>query len=346
MDALLASLDQLHRRGARRFRFVDRTFNLRVTDSVRILSFFLERIDRRPRDPCFVHFELIPDRLPEALREPLARFPPGTLQLEIGIQTFDPDVQRAIDRRQDDRLAEDNLRWLRARTQAHLHVDLIAGLPGETMDGFGRGYDRLRRLRPHEIQIGLLKRLRGTPIIRHERAGRLVFEPGAPYPVRRTDALSEAEVDELVHLARFHERIVNAGRLPRLSSAVLERADRTAAPVSSFDRLRALSSFLLRRFGRSHGIGFEALVDAVRDFSAHAGIVDAREADALAIDDYRSSGARGRLACMAKGVSGSAAPSIAATAAGTGLFGGTRLAPNESAALARQFRHRRLPAAR
>jgi radical SAM superfamily enzyme YgiQ (UPF0313 family) len=365
---LLLALDDLHRRGARRFRFVDRTFNLRLADSARILEFFLERIAAHPDDPCFVHFELIPDRLPPALRDPITRFPPGTLQFEIGIQTFDPEVQRAIDRRQDNAAAEANLRWLRASSHAHLHVDLIAGLPGESLAGFAAGYDRLRALRPHEIQLGLLKRLRGAPIIRHEHAGRLVFERVAPYRVRRTDALSEREIVEFEHIARFHDRVVNSGRMPTLAAAILDGSSPSAGPastaasaipVSAFERLRRLSAALLERFGRSYGIGLEALIDAVRDHAVDAGLVDSDRATAMAIADYRRNGAHGRLTCMARGLTpcrpGSAVgacaapdPAIAPTSESGGtrtrrpaLAGGIRLAAFEAeAALPRQLRHR------
>ncbi|MFN3567170.1 MAG: B12-binding domain-containing radical SAM protein, partial [Burkholderiaceae bacterium] len=116
LEPLLAELARLYERGARHFKFVDRTFNLKAETGRAILDFFLARIDARPDDPPFVHFELIPDRLPDRLREPIARFPPGTLQFEIGIQTFNEDVQKLISRRQDNAAAEANLRWLRAHT--------------------------------------------------------------------------------------------------------------------------------------------------------------------------------------------------------------------------------------
>jgi coproporphyrinogen III oxidase-like Fe-S oxidoreductase len=78
-------------------------------------------------------------------------------------------------------VAEDNLRWLRSSTTAHLHVDLIAGLPGEDVDTFAAGFDRLVALAPHEIQFGILKRLRGAPIARHTRP-----MPCASIPIRPT----------------------------------------------------------------------------------------------------------------------------------------------------------------
>src|SRR5262249_13623578 len=146
------------------FKFVDRTFNLSLQTSTAILEMFLEQ----RRDDLLLHFEMIPDRLPEPLRALLARFPAGTVQLEVGIQTFDDAVADRIARLQDNAKVEANLRFLRAHTGVHVHADLIAGLPGEDVATFARGFDRLVGLGPQEIQVGILKRLRGTPISRHD----------------------------------------------------------------------------------------------------------------------------------------------------------------------------------
>ena len=97
LPALLGNLEELLRRGVRQFKFVDRTFNLNITTSKTLLQFFLDR----HQPGLFVHFEMIPDRLPEALREVIAKFPPGALQFEVGIQTFNPQVSQLISRRQD-----------------------------------------------------------------------------------------------------------------------------------------------------------------------------------------------------------------------------------------------------
>ncbi len=96
-------------RGVRQFKFVDRTFNLNLNIGKAILRFFLERM----RPGLFLHFEMIPDRLPEALRELIRQFPEGALQFEVGIQTFNDAVAGLISRRQDNAKVEENLRWLR-----------------------------------------------------------------------------------------------------------------------------------------------------------------------------------------------------------------------------------------
>ena len=102
LEPFWAELDALIARGARSFKFVDRTFNLKVDVSVRILQFFLDRLQASPQVRMFLHFELVPDHLPDALKNLLVRFPEGTLQFEIGIQSFNVDVQKTISRRQDD----------------------------------------------------------------------------------------------------------------------------------------------------------------------------------------------------------------------------------------------------
>lgn len=99
-------------RGVQEFKFVDRTFNLSVPYSLKILEFFLQRY----HPGIFLHFEMIPDRLPEPLREILRCFPRGALQFEVGIQTFNEEVAARISRKQNYPRSEENIRWLLQET--------------------------------------------------------------------------------------------------------------------------------------------------------------------------------------------------------------------------------------
>ena len=108
MPPLLAAFDRLLARGARQFKFCDRSFNLNVPRAIGILSFFLDRLQHHPG--LFLHFEMLPDRFPDDLRDILARFPPRSLQLEIGIQSFTPQVLDTIRRPQHPGRTTDNLR--------------------------------------------------------------------------------------------------------------------------------------------------------------------------------------------------------------------------------------------
>ncbi|MEI7447597.1 MAG: DUF4080 domain-containing protein, partial [Burkholderiales bacterium] len=261
-----------------------------------LLRFFLERNEAAHHEPLFAHFELVPDRLPDGLKDLIVRFPSGALQFEIGIQTWNPEVQARISRRQDDARAEENLRWLRANTQAHLHVDLIAGLPGEDLASFGAGFDRLWALGPHEIQVGILKRLRGAPIARHTEAFGLRFAERAPYEVIETAALPAAEVARIARFARYWDLVGNSGRFARSLPALLGD--------SPFARFMAFSDALWARLGSTHAIAAETLADALRDWLAGAGGLDADEARARVAEDYAASGARGRPAFLDRGLPG------------------------------------------
>lgn len=112
-DHFLGALDGLFQRGARNFKFVDRTFNLKIAAALRILQFFLDRLPADDAPPLFVHFEVIPDHLPAPLKDMSARFPPGVLQFEVGVQSFSVPVQQLISRRQDNDRTVDNLRSAR-----------------------------------------------------------------------------------------------------------------------------------------------------------------------------------------------------------------------------------------
>src|SRR5256885_16824840 len=92
-------------RGVRHFKFVDRTFNLNLKIGQRILDFFWQRY----RPGLFLHFEMIPDRLPEGLRELIRKFPPAALQLEGRVQTFNDEVAERISRRQDNAKVEEDV---------------------------------------------------------------------------------------------------------------------------------------------------------------------------------------------------------------------------------------------
>lgn len=251
LDELLRELESLHARGARVFKFVDRTFNLNISNSLRVLQFFLDKHQDQPDDPVFAHFELVPDHLPDALKDSLRKFPPGALQFEIGIQSFNPEVQARISRKQNNEKAMANLRWLREDTHAHLHVDLIMGLPGEDIDSFARGFDQLVALQPHEIQIGILKRLRGTPIIRHTEAYGLVFDPAPPYQILATKGIDFNSMQRLVRFARYWDLVANSGRFSERLPDILSD--------TPFSRFLALSDWLYANTDATHRISPERL---------------------------------------------------------------------------------------
>jgi len=283
----LAALDSLYRRGARHFKFVDRTFNLKVGRSLAILQFFLDRLT----PDLFLHFELVPDHLPDALKAMIRRFPPGVLQFEIGIQTFNPAVQQRISRRQDNEKTAANLDWLAGHSPAHLHADLIFGLPGESRESFAASFDRLYAHRPHEIQLGLLKRLRGTPIIRHSGEFGMVYASRPPYAISETGAVSAAEVEAFVRLARYWDLYANSGRFAHSLPLLLQ----AASPFAAFSDF---ADWLWRSTGQTNGLTPEMLVDRLFEYLTQWAGHAAEAVRPALLADYLASGARANPACL------------------------------------------------
>ena len=282
LDVFLAALEGLYQRGARNFKFVDRTFNLKIDASVRILQFFLDRLG----EPIFVHFEVIPDQLPDKLKHMIAQFPPGVLQFEVGIQSFNVEVQKRISRRQDNDKTVANLQWLVNESSAHLHTDLIFGLPGESLQSFGKGFDRLYALKPHEIQLGILKRLRGTPIARHTLEFGMVYDAAPPYTVRQTGAVSQDEMQRFARLARYWDLVANSGRFKKTLVLMLQAG-------SPFEAFLGFSDWLWQTTGKTSGLTPEALVDCLFDYLTHQRQTDLQSTRDALLADYGGSGARG-----------------------------------------------------
>lgn len=216
-EDLFASLQSLLDRGLRRFKFVDRTFNLSIEKSGAILDFFWERYV----EGLFLHFEMIPDRLPEALKAKLARFPAGVIQLEVGIQSLNSTVNANIARRQKLAQVQENFAFLREQSGVHIHADLIIGLPGEDWESFLDGLDTLLSWDPQEIQLGILKRLRGAPLTKIADEHDLRFSAHPPYEVLSTAQLSFAQIQAARRMAHLWDRVVNQGHFARTLSQAL-----------------------------------------------------------------------------------------------------------------------------
>jgi hypothetical protein len=106
-------------------------------------------------------------------------------------------------------------------SHAHLHTDLIFGLPGETPASFAEGFDRLYAIGPHEIQLGILKRLRGTPIARHTTEFGMVYDASPPYIVQRTNVIGINAMQRFVRFARYWDLVANSGRFRQTLSLLL-----------------------------------------------------------------------------------------------------------------------------
>jgi len=210
LDKVLSEFEILWQRGARNFKFVDRTFNLNMQTANKILDFFLAK-----KPPYFAHFEVIPDHFPASIKEKIASFPHGALQLEIGIQTLNPEIANNISRQLKLDKIKENITFLEHKTDAHIHLDLIVGLPGESLESFGANLDELVSLSSCEIQIGILKKLSGTFINRHDLKHGMVYSDIPPYDILKNNQLSFSDIQIMKRFARFWDLTYNSGNFKK-----------------------------------------------------------------------------------------------------------------------------------
>jgi len=265
LDPFLADLERLLQRcqgKTRTIKFLDRSFNVKTGRALRILDFCLTKTSaaKKPEekyDGFQFHFEMVPGIFPAELRDMLISFPQNSIRLEIGIQSLCPKTCELIQRTSNPGSELEVLRFLREKTNVILHVDLIAGLPGEDLESFGEGFDRLwmilskaHNTAPFEIQLGILKCLPGTPIHTMAEGGAFSvrYNAAAPYEVIETESIPVAEMEKIKNFARFWEQIVNRRPFPVLLPLIVPPGEKV------FDRFMELSEKLLDRFGKNWGI--------------------------------------------------------------------------------------------
>ena len=246
IELFLSEIEKLWQRGAREFKFIDRTFNLQPAFSQQILDFFITKLPEQ----MFLHFEMVPDRFPEGLKERVQKFAPGYLQFEIGIQTFNDRTAELISRRQNLEKTATNIDFLINHTGVHLHTDLIIGLPGEDSTSFGRGFDTLIDWGVQEIQVGILKRLKGSPIIRHEDEYAMVYSPLQPYEIMQTSSISYEKMQHLKRFARYHDLFANRGNFKRTLPLLWQQS-------SPFNEFSNFAKWLFTTTGQTHEISLK-----------------------------------------------------------------------------------------
>ncbi len=288
LDKFLAAMQRLMDRGLKQFKFVDRTFNLNLLTSKALLEFFLARY----QPGMFFHFEMIPDRLPAELREVIAKFPPGSLQFEVGIQTFNPEVGTLISRRQNYERMADNFNFLRNETSVHIHADLIIGLPGETLESFATGFDRLIALGPQEIQVGILKRLRGTPIIRHDAEWQMIYHAHPPYEILQNKLLDFATMQRLRRFARYWDLVGNSGNFIAATPLIWSNH---ASPFNNFLRF---SDWLFAKIHRTDSIALARLMELLFEFLTRELALDPKLAAETFWQDCQRTGRRDAPNCL------------------------------------------------
>ena len=198
--------------GTQTVKFVDRTFNANAARADEILLFIKDNYGRTiPDNVCF-HFEIAGDILKDGTLEILSSMPYGSVQLEIGIQSFNEEALKKINRKTDTAKLVENIKKLIGFNNMHIHIDLIAGLTGEDFQSFGRGFDIAYSLKAHMLQLGFLKLLHGADIRENTEKYPCEFNDTPPYEVISTPWLSADEITMLKNCEDAVDRLYNSGR--------------------------------------------------------------------------------------------------------------------------------------
>ena len=214
-------------------KFVDRTFNCNHRHATEIWKY----ISEHDNGVTNFHFEIAADLLNEEELRLLYGMRPGLIQLEIGVQSTNPETLAAIHRTMDIGRLEQNVAYINSGNNIHQHLDLIAGLPYEDYESFGRSFDRVYAMRPNQLQLGFLKVLKGSEMCDRAKEYGIHYTDQPPYEVLFTDWLEFSDVIRLKHIEEMVELYYNSNQFVH-TLRFLEQAF-----VSPFQMFQELSEF-------------------------------------------------------------------------------------------------------
>ena len=196
--------------GVSLIKFVDRTFNWNRNRALSILNLL-----KKLPDGIRYHFEIGGDLLDEALVSALLSFPAGTFQLEMGVQSTHPATLTEICRSENTAEIFAHAKTIMTSEKIHLHMDLIAGLPYEGLAEFERSFNEVYACRPHTLQLGFLKLLKGSALHRDADEYGIRYRDYPPYEVLETPWLPAQALLSLGHTEDVLDRMYNSGRFTR-----------------------------------------------------------------------------------------------------------------------------------
>ncbi len=212
MQRVKNDIIRLSQSGTQTVKFVDRTFNANAERADEILLFIRENYGKAIPDGVCFHFEIAGDILKETTLEILSSMPCGSVQLEIGMQSFNEETLSKINRRTDTEKLTENIRKLISFNNMHIHIDLIAGLTGEDLESFVNGFNAAYFLKAHMLQLGFLKLLHGAQMRENREKYPCSFNDEPPYEVTSTPWLSSDELKMLRNCEDALDRLYNSGR--------------------------------------------------------------------------------------------------------------------------------------
>ena len=189
-------------------KFVDRTFNCKHDHAMTIWKY----INEHDNGVTNFHFEISADLLREEELQEMSTMRPGLIQLEIGVQSTNPDTIKAIHRTMDFEKLKGIVDRIHSFGNIHQHLDLIAGLPYEDYDSFRHSFNDVYALKPQQLQLGFLKVLKGSHMMEMCREYGIVYKTQEPYEVLSTKWLDYDHVLKLKTVENMVEVYYNSGQ--------------------------------------------------------------------------------------------------------------------------------------
>ncbi len=269
MERIKQDLLLLMRKKVAQIKLVDRTFNFDAGRADEIWRFILEH-----NQGSHFHFEIAADLLSDAALELLKSVPSNTFRFEIGVQSTSADTLKRVNRTADLDRIFDVIRRLKAETQIELHLDLVAGLPGEDYAAFLNSVQAVADLQPHQIQVEPLKVLKGSPMREIAAREKYHFSESPPYTILRNPWLSYDDIGRIEKVGRLLDLFYNHGgfatalELLTISIPLAALLDRMAAsvadqPLSGLSSLRLYELFFRLAVSAGDHSGNRLLADAL-----------------------------------------------------------------------------------
>lgn len=211
-------------------KFIDRTFNCKKSHCIEIWKYLL----KKDNGVTNFHFEISGDLLSDEELELLEHMRPGQIQLEIGVQTINPQTIEEIHRNMDLVRLEQNVRKIKTFGNIHQHLDLIVGLPYEDFESFCQSFDRVYRMRPEQLQLGFLKVLKGSHMEEMAETYGLSYHEEPPYEVLFTKWLDYEEVLRLKRVEEIVEVYYNSNQF---SYTLREMENKWQSPYAMFESM-------------------------------------------------------------------------------------------------------------
>ncbi len=233
-DEAIRRLTDLAEQGATIIKLVDRTFNFDRKRAAEIWRGLIRHAERTGVRPTY-HFEIAANLIADSDLELLAQAPEGLFQFEIGVQSSDQNVLENIERSVDFERVRRATLALSALKNIHLHVDLIAGLPEDTLEQFAQSINDVCAMNADMVQLGFLKMLHGSPMRARAQELGMVYQPDAPYEIISTPWMSFEQLCHLKDLENAIDWYYNSHKYSLILALLLQKCK----PYDLFSELAA-----------------------------------------------------------------------------------------------------------